>query len=401
MPKEPSVLPEGLRPTDILTATQFAAVFPPDEIRKVLEEHDKATQRDRILPNVFVVYFVMMLALFRSCNHREVFRIIAMAFLQMRKDRRKKNPNIPTPAALSKARSRVGDAVLEKIFNSLAFALGTATTPGCFFKKWQIMAIDGCVLDLEDTVENRKEFGSSSNQHKKAGPPQIRFVGLMEVGTHLFVQAAMGGYFVGEVTLAKQILHRLSSGMILLCDRNFFSFDFFETVSNQGAAILCRIQKGMKFQPQEYLEDGSILVEIFSSKDTRKENGKLVRLVQYRAHGMKSGENIFLLTNILNPAQASAYELARLYHERWEYENALDELKTHLSESAVTLRSKTPALVRQELWGTLMTHHVVRSVMFRAASQEDLDPDRLSFTHSVKVIGRTLIKSTSDFPPSG
>src|SRR4029078_11698279 len=103
---------------------------------------------------------------------------------------------------------------------------------------------------------------------------------------------------------------------------------------------------------------------------------------------------------ILDPAAAPATELAALYHERWEIEGALAELKTHLRGARMVLRSKTPALVRQEFWGLLLAHFAVRGLMHEAALRADEDPDRLSFLHAVRVARRNLPLFTA-LPPSG
>jgi IS4 transposase len=96
------------------------------------------------------------------------------------------------------------------------------------------------------------------------------------------------------------------------------------------------------------------------------------------------------VTTILDPAAAPAAELAALYHERWEIEGALAELKTHLRGARVVLRSKTPELVRQEFWGLLLAHFAVRGLMHEAALRAGEDPDRLSFLHAVRVVRRKL-----------
>jgi len=397
MPKEPLGLPSGIRPTDTLTVTQFASIFSLDTVLGVLERAGKATQRDRKLSKELVVYFVMMLALFRSSNHREVFRTVASAFDSFKRKRGKKI-DIPSAAALVQARAKVGFEVMKEIFHSGANVIGTPDVPGCFFKHWRLMAIDGCLLDVAATEPNSKEFGQPKNQHKNASVlPQIRFVGLMEVGPHSFLRIEQGGYVDGEVTLARQLLGSIEQDMLVLADRNFYSFSFFNEIDEKKAAFVCRIQRGMKFGPERRLEDDSVMVTIYSSDDKEKLNGKKARLIQYRPAGSQ-GEIVFLITNILDPRLASAQELAHLYHERWEYENALDELKTHLCDSALTLRSKSPDLVKQEFWGTMMTYYVIRYTMFRAAANRNLDPDRLSFLHTVNVISRTLVKS-GDFPP--
>lgn len=397
MPKPPLDLPSGVRTTDMLTATQFASVFTLRIVETSLERFGKASQRERKLTNDLVVYFVMMLALFRNCNQREVYRTVALAFAQFKKKRKKLE--LPSSAALVQARAKVGFEVMKDVFHAGVKITGRPDIPGCYFKEWLCMAMDGCTIEVASTAENLKEFGQPTNQHKTASPlPLLRFVGLMEVGTHLFQRIEQGRYADGEITLAKRLLDSVEPRMLILADRNFFSFDLFNEIDSKGAAFVCRIQRGMKFGPEQHLSDGSSLVTIYSSSDTNRSNGKQARVIQYRPAGSHKGEIVFLITNILDPKRASAQELAHLYHERWEYENALDELKTHLCDSALTMRSKNPTLVKQEFWGTIMTYYVIRYTMFLAAETRYLDPDRLSFTHTVNVISRTLVRSGAFSP---
>lgn len=398
MPKPPMLLPDGVRATDIFTVTGFANIFPVSAINAVLQRCERETIRVRTLPNEYVVFFVMMLALFRDSSHKEVYRCVAEAFQKLLGRFSPNKPiEIPSGSALSQARGRLGEEPFKILFNELAVVQGNHGQKGVFYRQWRKMAIDGSVMDTENTVENRA-LGSSKNQHETAASnPQIRFVTLMEIGTHLFVKAAMGGYKVGENALAAELFGFLDSKMILIADRNFYSFDNFKTVSKAGAALLFRIQRGMIFEPFEQLSDSSFLVRIHHHKDRLKANGLTARVIQYKVTGGK--ETIFLITNILSPTDAPAHELAQLYHERWEHENALDELKTHLNAKALTLRSKTPDLAKQELWGMLMTHYVIRSSMNEAAARSNLDSDQLSFTHSVHVVKRTLVKAASDFSP--
>jgi IS4 transposase len=141
------------------------------------------------------------------------------------------------------------------------------------------------------------------------------------------------------------------------------------------------------------LPDGSFLSRIYpSERDRRKKtNGVVVRVIEYTLEGVADAEPLYrLITTLLDPGEASADELAALYHERWEIENALDELKTHLRGARIVLRSKTPELVRQEFYGFLLAHFAIRGLMHEAALKADIDPDRLSFLHAVRVVRRKL-----------
>lgn len=397
MPKPPQSLPSGVRVTDMLSITQFAAVFPMKDVIATLEKHGCGTIRERLLLNEAVVYFVMLLALFRDCSHREVYRCVAEALCRVL-GKKTTNIEIPTSSALSQARARLGSEPFKELFHEFAIPLGTPGQEEYFFKRWRKCVIDGSVMNVDDTESNRDHFGSPTNQHDTGSRnPQLRFVGLMESGSRLIFAAEQGGYHDGEITLARKLVSRMTSEMIILGDRNFYSYSLFKEITNQGAALLFRVQRGICFKQQEQLPDGSYIIEI---ADSKKEGLPIkARLIQYKVTGAASKETFFLITNILDHTQASAQELAVLYHERWEYETGLDELKTHLGVGSVVLRSKRPELVKQEMWGNLMTYYVVRKNMHEAALQADRDPDRLSFTHTVHVIRRAIIKSNADFSP--
>lgn len=213
----------------------------------------------------------------------------------------------------------------------------------------------------------------------------------------------MDGFHTGEVTLAKEVLFSLSGGMLCLADRNFYGFGLWGQAQATGADLLWRVKKNLRLPCETRLPDGSYLSRVYASmKDQRhKCNGVIVRVIEYRLEGVPDSEPIYrLLTTILDHESAPAAELAALYHERWEIETSLDELKTHLRGSKIVLRSKTPDLVRQEFYGLIMAHFAVRGLMHEAALTANEDPDRLSFLHAVHVV-RRKISTLASIPPSG
>jgi hypothetical protein len=396
MPRTKSTLPSGVRPTDKITFSQFAKTFPRRAVNDVLIESGRQSKRIRELPNDVVVYFVMMLGLFRDSSHSEVLRVILESLHWLFGIAL---PKVTGKSGIAQARVRVGWEPLKKLFDQFAVPVANPAAKCAFYRQWRITAIDGSLFDVDDSDKNDQFFGRATNQSAKTGSyPQARLLSLVECGTHIIFAATIGRYKDSEVALAREILPSLQPDMMLIADRVFFGFDLFKQASDTGAALLWRMRKSSKLVAERTLADGSYIGTIHSKEDRKKQNGLKVRFFEYKVVGSKTAELYTMITNVLDPQMAPATELAALYRERWEFENVLDEVKNHLNAKTIILRSKTPELVKQELYGLIMAHYSVRSLMFEAAMQQDLDPDRLSFTHSVRVIRRKLT-SLSSFPP--
>ena len=213
----------------------------------------------------------------------------------------------------------------------------------------------------------------------------------------------MDSHDTGEAPLAEAAIEHLERGFLCLADRYFYGFELWRKAHSTGADLLWRIKKNIVLPDEKRLPDGSYLSRIYPSvkKRRHKAEGVAVRVIEYRLDGVEGSEEIYrLMTTILDPDKAPAKELAALYHERWEIETAFDELKTHLRGPRIVLRSKTPVLVRQEFYGLVLAHFAVRALMHDAALMDDVDPDRLSFVHSVRVV-RRKIPLFPAIPPGG
>ena len=172
--------------------------------------------------------------------------------------------------------------------------------------------------------------------------------------------------------------------------------------SKTGADLLWRTRQNARLDVEKRLPDGSYFSQIYASTSDRRNrrNGIVVRVIDYRLQDVEGSEPLYrLITTILDHKRAPAKELAAIYHERWEIETALDELKTHLRGAQIVLRSKTPELVKQEFFGLLMAHFAIRGLMHEAALKANEDPDRLSFLHSVRVVQRRMTRYGA-IPPS-
>ena len=395
-----AALPEGSRLTDYISLGVITKTFPLKRVRAVLAATGKASQRERDLPAHVVVYYAIALALYMQSSYREVLRCL-LEGVQWLLD-----PTVTFKVAgnsgISQARTRLGWEPLQQLHDEVVKPIAVTATKGAWYRGLRLVSVDGSTLEVADEAANDEAFGRPGASRGESAFPQLRFVALVENGTHVLFGTQLGPYATGEITLAKAALSALGKGMLCLADRNFFSFPLWTQARGTGADLLWRIKINARLPREQPLADGSYLSSIYPSESDRRHqrNGVTVRVIEYRLHGVTDAESIYrLLTSLLDPAQAPATELAALYHERWEIETALAELKTHLRGAKIVLRSKTPDLVRQEFYGLMMAHFAVRGLMHEAALKADTDPDQLSFLHAVRVVRRKLA-ALHAIPPS-
>lgn len=393
-------LPKGSRITDYISLGVIAKTFPLPKIEAVLEATGKATKRHRELPAHVMVYYVIALALYMGSSYREVLRCL-LEGVQWLMD-----PGVAVKVAgrsgISQARTRLGASPVRQLHDEVVQPIAVARTRGAWYRRWRLVSIDGSTMDVADEQANAEAYGRPGASRGQSAYPQIRLVSLVEGGTHVLFGTRMGGYDTSEVALAHEVIDKLTKGMLCLADRNFFSFRLWKKALATGADQLWRLKKNQLLKVEKRLPDGSYLSRIYrSEKDRRHQsNGMVVRVIEYQLEGVQDAEPLYrLLTSIRDHELAPAEELAALYHERWEIETALGELKTHLRGARVVLRSKTPELVKQEFYGLLMAHFAIRGLMHEAALDADEDPDRLSFLHAVRVVRRKLPRFGA-IPPS-
>ena len=393
-------LPAGSRITDYISLGVIARFFPVQKIHEVLEETKRASVRERDLPAHVVVYYVIALALYMRSSYREVLRCL-LEGVQWLLDPSSK-VKVAGKSGISQARSRLGAEPLQKLYDAVATPIAEKRTKGAWYRQWRIVSLDGSTLDVADTAENDKAFGWPGSSRGSSAFPKIRFVALLENGTHVLWGAHMDRYATDELTLAEKVIPSLRPGMLCMADRFFPGYKLWRMAAKTGADLLWRVRQNARLEVEKRLPDGSYLSRIYASAKNRrkKRNGIVVRVIEYRLKDVADAEPMYrLTTTILDHEKAPAKELAALYHERWEIETTLDELKTHLRGAQIVLRSKTPELVRQEFFGLLMAHFAIRGLMHEAALKVDEDPDRLSFVHSVHVVQRRIARYGA-IPPS-
>lgn len=358
-------------------------------VREVLEQTGRQSQRQRDLGAEVVVYYVMALGLFMTASYEEVLRCLREGLHWLGGSLGRAS----TKGALSIARQRLGEEPLRLLYQRCVKPLGHAQLPGSFYRQWRLVALDGSTLALQDTADNEARFGRSHGGRGDSAWPLLRFAALCEVGTHLILDAAPGPYKTSEFALGTQLISKLKPDMLCLADRLYFGYELWKQATATKAALLWRVGKHVVLPVCQELPDGSYLSEIYPTTKARKlgKEAIKVRVIEYHLQGAEDAEPLYrLLTNVLDPTQAPAQELAQHYPQRWELEGCFDEIKTHLREGRKVLRSKLPELVLQEFWGLLLAHHAVRSLMVEAAQRRGRDPDEVSFVHAVRVMRRKV-----------
>jgi hypothetical protein len=384
----------------LLSFAAISRVIPKHIVEDVVRKAGRKEERVRALPAVLMVFYSISMCFYSSVGVVEVLRWL----LEGARDFFGRDViRVATSGGICSARARLGPKVLENLYRRLVKPIADKESKGSHYKGLLLTAIDGSTLDLQDTKENAEHFGYQSGGRGECAFPMLRFVALVEVGTHVLFNAAMAPYTTSEQALAKKAIGALRRGMLCLADRLFYSGEFWLESQHTGAELIWRVRNNISFPMHKRLKDGSYLTYIYPDRNARRRqcDGVLARVITYRLKGAQAPEEEFrLLTTLLDEKEYPAKEVAALYPQRWEIETAFDEFKTHLRGGRMLLRSKTQKLVEQEFYSFLLAHFCVKTLMYEAAIANNLDPDRLSFKHAVEVIKRKLPTSSVAFSPS-
>lgn len=388
---EASLGPAGLGDRPLLEALE--AAIPDEAVETAIEVTGTRERRRRRLPTHLVVTLVVAMGLWASESMRHVLAEVVAGWREgAARDRG--GWQLPSTAAIVQARQRAGARLFRELFRAVARPIATARTPSAFLGGLRLMAVDGTTIDVADTPENDRAFGRPTTKRGDGAFPQMRVLALIETGTHVICDAIIRPFGTGEVPTALRLLRSVGPGMLLLWDRGFHSYEMVRVTRAQQAHFLGRTKKNIVLRPTEILADGSFLARIYPSPEARRrdEQGIDLRVVEY-ALDTPAGpgqEKYRLITSLLDERAFPAEHLAATYHERWEIETALDEVKVHQWAHPRPLRSKHPREVVQEVYGLLLAHLAIRTVMYQAALRDGIDPDRLSFTGALRVLRRAI-----------
>ena len=403
----------GDRLADRIGIGVLTRVFTPELVDRVVDQAGVRERRKRTLPTRVVVYYVLAMVLFFQSGYGEVWNKLVAGLDWARRFQARMSLGMqPTPAAITLARQRLGWQVMAALLEETAGPLAGQQAGPAFVSGMRLAAIDGMCLDVADTAENAAEFGYPGNDLGRGPFPQIRVVGLGECGTRAVLGAAMSGLATGEQQLARRLLAKLNPGDLLAADRNFLSHRLLAEILDAGVHVLWRAKSDVDLPVLQVLPDGTWLSRIADPAASRKLRRKgagpqdipgiPVRVIEYTvesADGTKTSETFTLVTDLLDPGLLPAGQAAGGYASRWQLETCFDELETSLRGGAtVVLRSKSPPMIRQEIYAMLCCYQAIRILISHAADNAGIDPRRISFTRARDAV-RDRISDPGSFSP--
>ncbi len=390
--KEFSLLSPQVESGRVLKALETA--IPTEAIEQAIAQTNSNEERKRALPSHLVICLVIAMSLWSKASMRTVLKNLVDG-LSETWVRVGQYWRVPCKSSISEARQRVGCGAMARLFHLVVRPCATVQTPGAFLGGLRVMAVDGTVFDVPDTQSNARVFGyPATRPGTVAAFPKVRLVLLIEAGTHLIVDALMCPYRIGERVRAKKLLRSVGKGMLLMWDRGLHSYNMVQATLAHKCDYLGRVPKNVKFNVEKVLEDGSYLSWVApDGKSKKKGHTKiLLRVIEYTIDTDGEAQIYRLITSLTDITLFPALLLAIEYHKRWEVENSIDELKVHLLGRKTLIRSLNPREVVQEIYGWLLGHWSVRSLMFSAAESAQISPLRLSFTGTLNIVRRAVPK---------
>ena len=365
--------------------SSLAEVLSPELITQCLQETGTVTLRRRRLPMEMVIWSLVGMALFRHIPMGQIVNQLDILLPG-------KTPFV-APSAVVQARQCLGEAAVRQVFTQTQ-ALWQDSVPVSQWCGLRLLGVDGVVWRVPDSDENQASFARTSNAQAESLYPQVRMVCQMELTTHLLTAAAFESVAVSEMVLASQLIEQTPDYSLTLFDKGFYSLGLLHEWHTTGAERhwLLPLKKGTQYRVLKTLHHHDELIELITSPQARKKWPQLPPTLTARLLTKTiKGKPVRVLTSMLDNKRFAADDTVDLYSHRWEIELGYREMKQYLLQNRLTLRSKTPELVRQELWGVLLAYNLIRFQMAQMAySLKNVEPNELSFSQASAFIIKEL-----------
>lgn len=364
---------------------------------EALDDTNRWQKRDCPLAAPLVVFFVLAMAF---CRPLSLKNLLVQLLVWMRAKTPRLSLRAVTPEAMCHARERLGVEPMKVLFQKVADRIEAPSS----FLGLRAWAIDGVHLTMPDTPTNAASFGRPSTSRGTAAFPQMLAVALVETSSRLIRDVVLGRNEAPERSGCEQLLVHLGANDLLMMDRGFAAVWLFARIMGRQSHFLGRFSNSWKPEVLKRLGPGDWLVRVSGPDRSRSEAQRqktkggvknvdlTLRMIEYQ---IGSNERVRLLTDLLDPGQYPARELAVGYHKRWESELSYDEIKTHLATVNhgtlhTVLRSKSPEGVLQEAYGLFTAYNLVRALMQEAGEKHGVPPLEISFTETLQVIKNSL-----------
>jgi len=381
-------LPAGTNLTEELTVQALERAVPQAQIQAVATAYRRPGQRRRKLPLEVLLLVSILMNLY---TEEALERVLGKLYRGVRLLGPQPAVRLAGRSALAQGRARLGVRPVVALFHRVCRPLATPPTPGAFLFGLRVLGVDGTVEAVPDTPANARAFGRLRSHRGQSAFPQVKGVYLAECGTHAVLDAGFWPCHTSERVGGLRLLRAVGAGMLLLWDCGFHSFEMAVRTRARQAHFLSRVPSRVKLVPHTGLSDGSYWAWLSPSDRAQRRAGKRlrVRVLVYTLTDPARpgyGKTHRLITSLLDPQVYPAHDLIVAYHERWEVELTIDEIDTHQRLVRHPLRSQQPVGVLQELYGLLIAHYAVRTVIHDAARRAQVDPDRISFVRAVSLI---------------
>ncbi len=373
--------------SDVSQLATFSEHIPDEWVQSAAALSSQATIRRRRLPNDMVLWLVVGMAFFRNEPIAEVARRLNICADGLADEA------LLAKSALTQARQRLGKDALKWLFRQCAQRWGAERYPDDHWQGLQVFAIDGALFRTQENTELREHFGSGNTVGPRQTPyPVLRLVTLMNVRSHIIMDADISPYRKGEIPLAQPFIDSLPDNSVTLLDKGFYGANLLMSISQGGnnRHWLLPAKKGVVYRVVDAQDSNDKYIEMTVSPQARRKNPDLPATWQVRAVTYEVADKEKTVFTSLPKEQYSAEDVAALYHERWEIELGYRDIKSSMQHNAMTLRSKTVELVYQELWGLLLGYNLVRREASQAAVAHGRAPNEISFKYACQYIASQL-----------